>query len=120
MRLLVADDDRDSADVVARLLRCAGQEVAVAYGGREAVELAEALCPDVLILDLAMPAVDGIQIANHLRSKPQFADKRFIALTGHTDQAALDAASKAQFDDYLLKPCDFDTLMKILAEAAAE
>jgi CheY-like chemotaxis protein len=115
-KVLVADDDRDAADTLAALLRQEGHDARVAYDGEETIAAALAFEPDVLILDLAMPALDGISLARQLRTMPQFQRKCFIACTGHSDQGHLDKASRAQFDEYLIKPCRFDVLRAILGE----
>lgn len=119
-RLLVADDNRDSADSLAMLLRTAGFDVVTAYDGAHAIEVAVATDPDVLLLDIGMPMFDGYQVAAHLKSMPQFADKVFIALTGFADQKHMDLASQADFHDYLVKPVEVSTLMTILSEASSQ
>jgi CheY-like chemotaxis protein len=119
MRLLIADDDRGGANTLATLLRREGFQVEVVYDGQKAVELALVFNPDALIIDLEMPTLDGIQTARRLRAMPQFVCKRFVALTSYADQTHMDDASKAQFDDYLIKPCELSVLRKILAEVAA-
>ena len=118
-RLLIADDQKDSAETLAMLLRMEGFDVEVAYDGQQALETALTFRPDILILDLNMPALDGFQVAGRLRALPQFAHKQFVALTGYGDQQHLDAASKLEFDEYLVKPCKLNLLMTILTEAAA-
>jgi two-component system, sensor histidine kinase len=115
-RLLIADDEHDSAESLAMLLRLHSFQVAVAFDGREAVDVATAFDPEYLILDLNMPALNGFQVAHYLRSLPQFSRKHFIALTAYSDQRNLDAASHVKFDEYLIKPCKIDSLMKILSE----
>ena len=119
MRLLIADDDRGGANTLAILLRREGFQVEVAYDGQKAVESALAFDPDVLILDLDMPVLDGFQTIRQLRTMSQFARKRFVALTSFSAQTHLEDASRAQFDDYLIKPCELDVLKKILSEVAA-
>jgi CheY-like chemotaxis protein len=117
IRLLIADDDRDAADTLAILLQEKGFEVTVAYNGEQAIETALAVNPDFLILDLAMPNLDGYQVADRLRAVPSFAGKRFVALTGYSDQRHLDEASRVRFDEYFVKPCKLDLLLKVLTEA---
>ncbi len=114
---MVADDDPDTADTLAMLLRNHGYEVAVAYSGTEAISRAVEFQPDVFILDLAMPICDGYEVARRLRAMPEFAAKHFIAVTGLVDQRHRDEASQAQFDDYLVKPCKLDLLLTLLNEA---
>jgi DNA-binding response OmpR family regulator len=119
MRLLIADDDRGGANTLAVLLRREGFQVEVAYDGQKAVESALVFDPDVLILDLDMPVLDGFQTIRRLRAMPQFVRKHFVALTSYSAQTHLDDASRAHFDDYLIKPCEMDVLRKILSEVAA-
>ncbi len=115
-RVLIADDDQDTANTLAMLLEQHGCEVRVAYNGQHAVEVAQAFEPDVFILDLTMPALDGFETATRLREFPKFKGKHFIACTGHEDQGHLDRASRVKFDDYLIKPCKLDVIMEILNE----
>lgn len=119
MRLLIADDNRGGADTLAILMRREGYQVEVAYDGQKAVELALAFDPDVFILDLDMPVLDGFQTVNRLRAMPRFVHKPCIALTSYSDQSHMDEASRVQFDDYLIKPCELDVLRKILSDVAA-
>jgi CheY-like chemotaxis protein len=119
-RLLVADDVRGSADILAYLLKQEGFETAVAYGGEQAVETAVNFNPDTLILDLDMPDLDGFQVATRLRAMPTFTAKRFIALTCHAEQPLLEVASKVSFDGYMVKPFDVHVLRTILADPADE
>lgn len=117
LRLLIVDDNQDVANTLAVLLRHSGFDVRVAYGGQQAMEAVESFHPDVFIIDLAMPILDGFQVAKRLRAIPEFGRSLFVALSGHSDQSYLDEASKSQFDEYLLKPAKIDLLMAILAEA---
>src|ERR1700722_15325752 len=104
LRALVADDNHDSADSLANLLRHDGFDVRVAYDGRTALELAMSFRPDVLVLDIRMPGIDGLQLAHRLRRLPEFKDKMFVAHSGYAEQEDLDQASRADFDEYLVKP----------------
>jgi two-component system, chemotaxis family, CheB/CheR fusion protein len=117
-RLLIADDIRGSADILAYLLKREGYETAVAYGGEQAVETAVNFDPDTLILDLDMPDLDGFQVATRLRALPTFSSKRFIALTSHAEQPLLEEASKVSFDGYMVKPFDVHVLKTMLADPA--
>ncbi len=118
VRLLIADDNRDEADVLSLALRREGFEVQVAHDGEQAITMALQFKPDVLFLDIAMPILDGFQVAQRLRAMPDFTNKVFVALTGFSDQEHLDQASSAEFDEYLVKPFKLDRLMTILAEAS--
>ncbi|MBS0209381.1 MAG: response regulator [Planctomycetes bacterium] len=117
-RLLVADANRANADSLAKLLRTAGFDVATAYDGGHAIEQAVTFEPDIFLLELAMPVLDGYQVASHLKGMPKFADKVFIALTAYADQRHMDLASQADFQDYLVKPIELSMLMSILAEVS--
>src|ERR1700722_1067573 len=104
LRLLIADDNRDTADTLASLLKQKGFEAQVAYDGRTALELAMSFRPDVLVLDIRMPGIDGLQLAHRLRRLPEFKDKMFVAHSGYAEQEDLDQTSRADFDEYLVKP----------------
>jgi CheY-like chemotaxis protein len=104
--LLVVDDNRDAADALAVLLRLEGYEVAVAYGGREALAAALARPPALMLVDLGMPDFDGFALAQEVRSHPELAATRLVALTGFADPAHQTEASRAGFSYYLLKASD--------------
>ena len=118
LRLLIVDDNRDSADSLALLLESQGFAVCVAYDGLQAIDAALSFRPDVLIVDLVMPALDGFQVAKKLRAKPEFATAVFVALSGCADQPHFDEASKAEFDEYIVKPPNIKLLLAILSEAS--
>jgi CheY-like chemotaxis protein len=120
LRVLVVDDNRDLADSLSLLLRREGFEVKTTYSGQDAIDTALPFKPDVLIVDIVMPDVDGLRVASHLRTLPEFADKVFVALSGYSEQKYLDQASRAKFDEYLVKPFKRDTLISILTEAASQ
>jgi CheY-like chemotaxis protein len=85
----------------------------VAYGGAAALELAGVYRPDVLLLDVAMPGMDGLRLARHLRRQACFQATRLIAVTGYAD-AAHRLLCEGAFDHYLVKPTDPDTLKGLL------
>jgi CheY-like chemotaxis protein len=118
LRLLIADDCRDVVEALSLLLQHEGFEVQVAYDGQQAIKAALAFHPDVFVLDLGMPGLDGFQVAKQLRAMPELEHSTFVALTGHSEQADLDDASKAQFDEYVLKPPNMSLLLAILSEAS--
>jgi two-component system, chemotaxis family, CheB/CheR fusion protein len=117
LRFLVADDNQDTADSLAILLKHEGFDVRVAYDGRTAFDTAMSFHPDVFILDIRMPRIDGLQLAHRLRSVAEFHGKLFIAHSGYSEQDQLDQASRAHFDEYLIKPFSWQTLMTIVSEA---
>jgi len=118
-RLLIVDDNADAAESLGKLLGAHGFSTAVAHGGEAGIELAITFNPDVFILDLSMPGMDGYELARRLRAMPEYAHKHYVALTAHGDQSHMDGATNAKFDDYLVKPCKLALLLKILAEVGS-
>jgi signal transduction histidine kinase len=114
-RVLVADDNLDSAQSLAMLLRTIGTVVEVAYDGMHAVEVAEQFRPDAVLLDLGMPKLDGYGAARRIREQPWGRDILLIALTGWGQKAARDRTREAGFDSHLVKPVEFAELTKLLA-----
>jgi len=116
LNLLLVDDNVDSADVMARLLSAQGHRVDVAHEANDALTLARARRPDVILLDLGMPHIDGYQLARMLRAEPAFATTILIAHTGYGSPDDRRKTAQAGFDHHLVKPADFDELTRILAQ----
>jgi signal transduction histidine kinase/CheY-like chemotaxis protein len=117
-RVLVADDNPDSANSMARLLRLAGNEVEVAFDGEQAVLTGDRQRPDVLILDIGMPKRNGYDVARWVREQPWGRDALLIAATGWgQDQDRRDALA-AGFDEHLVKPVDLNALGRLLDRRA--
>ena len=112
MRILVVDDNRDAADALAAFLRLEGHYVEVAYGGVSALTLAAAHQPHVILLDIAMPGLDGLQTARQLRALDGLGQVRIIAVSGFAYETGKDAA--AGFESHLMKPVDTVRLSAIL------
>lgn len=104
MRILVADDVRDAAEALSILLKIDGHEVAVALGGSQAIALAESVRPDVAVLDIGMPTIDGYEVARTLRREEWGEAIHLIALTGRDDNASKLHAAAAGFQQYVVKP----------------
>jgi DNA-binding response OmpR family regulator len=102
----IVDDYRDAADSLAVLVSLWGHDVRVAYGGEVALEMAWAYRPDVLLLDLALPKMDGLQVARQLRRDSRFKATLLVATTGYADEAHRLLGMKVGFDRYLIKPID--------------
>jgi PAS domain S-box-containing protein len=113
-RILVADDFPQSAAILARLLRQDGNEVHVAQDGIEAVEAAAEFRPDVAVLDIAMPKLDGFDVARVIREQPWGKHIFLIALSGWGQQLDRQRTKEAGFDAHLTKPAKYETLMEIL------
>ena len=118
MKIVIADDNRDSADSMAMLLEAGGHEVHVAYDGAEAVAAADKTRPDVILLDIGMPKMDGFECARAIRSQPWAAGTLLIALTGWGQEEDKRRAVEAGFDRHLTKPVDPVTLEAVLQVAS--
>ena len=116
-RILIVDDNRAWVDSLAVVLRGQGHAVYTAYGGRRAIEIAEDLKPDVVILDIEMPEVSGYEAARQLRRRLSRHRPTLIALTVWSDDMDKALAREAGFDHHLSKPMAFDDLIRILAAA---
>jgi CheY-like chemotaxis protein len=107
-RVLVADDSPDGRQALALVLRLLGYEVAEAANGPAALAAAPAFRPDAAVLDLAMPGMDGLELARRLRELPGLGEVVLVAVTGHPHLRQ--PAAEAGFAAYLLKPCDLPEL----------
>ena len=114
-RILVVDDNHDVADTLSMLVRVLGHEVKHAYNGKDALEIAATFKPEVVFLDIAMPSVDGFEVARQLNHATDGSFKpRLVALTGFSQDRDLLAASQAGFTDYLVKPNVAEDVKRIL------
>ncbi|MGV2287592.1 chemotaxis protein CheB [Trinickia sp. YCB016] len=121
-RILIVDDNHDSADSLATLLRMLGHDVHVAYDGLRAVEEAAALLPDLILLDIGLPGLNGYEAAERIRG--QQSDRRFllVALTGWSQEDDRRRSRDAGFDAHLVKPAaveDIDALLARLSDDGA-
>jgi signal transduction histidine kinase len=113
--VLVVDDNRDAADSLAELLRSLGAVVLVAYGGEEALRLAQANpALDTAVLDIGMPGMDGCELARRLRAQREGAPLTLFALTGWGQQGYRERIAAAGFDHHLLKPLNLAEFMALL------
>lgn len=116
-RVLVVDDNADAAQSLAMLLGLQGHETRVALSGREALAAVEAFRPDVALLDLGLPVLDGYQLAARLRAQPQLRGLRLVALTGYGRSEDRQRTRAAGFDDHLVKPVDLAALTRTLSDS---
>lgn len=114
-RILVVDDNVDAADSLAVLLRLEGHEVRVAHDGPGALAAVQADPPDVVILDLGMPGMDGFQVARRLKEQPGAKDVLLVALTGWSQEEDRRRCYEVGFDGHLTKPVEFNALRQFLA-----
>ena len=116
MRILVVDDNRDSAEMLRALLEACGNTVYTSYDGADALAAAEAERPDAILLDIGLPLVNGYDVCHTLRLKPWCRDTLIVAQTGWGQDQDLRRSSEAGFDAHFTKPVDDEALLKLLAE----
>ena len=114
-RILVVDDNRDSADSMLLLLRALGHEVRACYHGEDALVLAPRFRPDLVLLDIGLPGIDGYEVARRLRETREGAELVLAAMSGFGREADRRRAREAGFDHHLVKPVDPDALETLLA-----
>ncbi len=115
LRVLVVDDNADSADTLAMLLRMSGHEVAVARDGYSAVDQTASFRPDLVLLDIGLPGISGYEAARRIRQLPGGPAVQLVALTGWGQEDDRRRSREAGFDQHLVKPVDFDALRNLLA-----
>jgi PAS domain S-box-containing protein len=117
LRVMVVDDNRDSADSATSIVRLLGYRVETAYDGASALELARSLRPKAVLLDLAMPQIDGYETLRLLRVQPGMETAYVIAMTGFGAEEDKRRTKAAGFDAHLVKPVGLDLLIGALTEA---
>ncbi len=115
-RILVVDDDEDVANSTALLLKTLGYEVHTVYGGAAAIEAALAHRPEIILLDVGMPGMDGYEVARRLRQEPTLQGTLLVAMTGWGQEADRQRSRAAGFDHHLVKPVDLATLEALLKQ----
>jgi CheY-like chemotaxis protein len=116
-RILVVDDNLDAVHSMAFLLRDMGHEVHFAINGLAAIDVARAVRPDLILLDITLPDFSGNQIAMQLKWEPGLEKSRMIALSGSTDPEARQRALAAGCEDYFVKPLDISVLERLLEKS---
>ncbi|HEX4083535.1 MAG TPA: response regulator [Chthoniobacteraceae bacterium] len=114
LRVLIVDDHADAAQALAMLLRRRNCEVRVSNDGPSGLEAASAFAPEVLLLDLGLPGMDGYEMAQRLRADTRFRDVLFIAISGYAQEADRARAMEAGFDYHCAKPVNFNDLLTII------
>jgi PAS domain S-box-containing protein len=116
--ILIVDDNADAASLMAMLLEASGHEVVVEHSPGRALELAKKVSPDVCLLDIGLPEMDGNELAQRLRAEPETADSVLIAVTGYGQDQDRKQTQAAGFNDHLVKPVDFQQLHSLLANVS--
>jgi PAS domain S-box-containing protein len=115
-RVLVVDDNRDGANSMATVLRLLGNDVATAHDGIEAVEVAESYLPQIILMDIGLPRLNGLDATQRIRQQPWGETIKIIALTGWGQEHDRMRSHAAGCDGHLVKPVDLPDLQKLLAE----
>jgi len=113
-RILVVDDSADVVESMSLLLQLMDIDVRTANGGQEAIEVADGYRPDVILLDIGMPGMNGLDAAREIRRYPWGRDIKLIAVTGWGQESDIRRSKEAGFDDHLVKPMDPDVLMQFI------
>jgi signal transduction histidine kinase/DNA-binding response OmpR family regulator len=114
-KILVVDDNGDSADSLAKLLRLSGHKVQVAYDGPSGLEAAQTLLPDVVLLDIGLPGMDGYAVAQRLRELESMKETLLIAISGYSPEKTDSRSRLAGFDQHFVKPVNLRDLQTLLA-----
>lgn len=121
LSVLVVEDNVDSGDSLRMLLRLYGHKVQVARTGPQALEMAAAFRPDVVLLDIGLPGMDGYQVAKRLREQPEFKDMMICALTGHTpSESDRQRQQETGFNHYYIKPVPMSKLLELFKTIARQ
>lgn len=118
-RILVVDDEPDSALTLAMLLQLRGHHADVAHDGAEALRQADAVEPDVVLLDIGLPGMDGYEVCRRLRERPRGRSMFIVALTGWGQEEDRRRTREAGFDLHLVKPVDPEELLRVLATTSS-
>jgi two-component system CheB/CheR fusion protein len=110
----LVDDNVDALDVVAKLLRKLGNDVRSATDGARALEIATTFAPDIVLLDIGLPLMDGYEVARRLRLIPALATAPFVAITGYARERTRERALASGFTEHLAKPLDVEQIIACL------
>jgi len=115
-RVLIVDDNEDAANTMAMILKLEGHEIATAYSGVQALACMDEFKPEVVLLDIGLPGLDGFQVAKRIRAQAKYQRTRLLAMTGYGREADRQRTREAGFSGHLVKPVDFGDLKRMLAE----
>jgi CheY-like chemotaxis protein len=120
LRVLVGDPCRDTVDTVALLLKLWGYRVRTALTGPDVLDTAALFHPDVVLLEIALPEMDGCEVARHLSLQPDQPRPLLVAITGYSTEPYRRQAREAGFDHLLVKPVDLSLLQTLLARRSRQ
>jgi CheY-like chemotaxis protein len=113
-RLLLVDDNVDAVESLAVLLTADGHEVRTAHDGAGALALIESFRPDLVVLDIGLPGMNGYEVAQRIRARPELGAPTLVALTGYGQQEDRKRARAAGFDHHFIKPADVGAIQRLL------
>jgi len=114
-RVLIVDDNQDGAESLAILLQLGGHETHTAHDGQQAIEDAERLRPDIVLLDIGLPRLNGYEVCRRIREQPWGKELSMVAVTGWGQQEDRRRSQEAGFDTHIVKPVEPEALMDLLA-----
>jgi two-component system, chemotaxis family, CheB/CheR fusion protein len=114
-RILIADDNHAAVDTLARLLELDGHRIAKAYNGEQALSVVESFHPEIILLDIGMPKIDGYEVAQRIRAKSWGPDVKIIGMSGWAQEKD-HRAHAGVLDHYLIKPVNSEAIAKLLAD----
>jgi len=116
-KILIVDDNRDAAEILAEALDLSGYQTRVAFDGPSTLAMVDAFKPDVMLVDIGLPVMDGYELARQLRANPGLASARLIAVTGYGQESDRRRALDAGFDEHMVKPLDLERLEAMLRQS---
>jgi CheY-like chemotaxis protein len=118
-RIMIVDDNEDAAEILAETLQFVGHDTQIAHDAPSALKSVSGFSPDVILLDIGLPGMDGYELARAIRSMADLNSPRLIALTGYGQDSDRRRAAEAGFDLHLVKPIDIDRLLAVIADLAS-
>ena len=119
LRILVADDNADAAETLSMLLEVMGHQVQRVHDGEAAVDASRSFDPQLVLLDIGMPKLNGYETCRRIRGEPGGAGRTLVAVTGWGQPQDVKSASEAGFDHHMVKPLDMDALMELISSRAS-
>lgn len=116
LRVLLVEDNADAAEGMQALLELEGYQVRLTFSGEDALEVAGEYRPDVVLLDIGLPGIDGYAVAEELRRRESLRDVHIVALSGYGREQDREQTRRAGFDAHLIKPVDFEELLQTLSD----
>ena len=115
-RVLIIEDDDDAPETLAELLRLGDHQVSIARNGAEGIALVSSLAPEIVLVDIGLPDIDGYEVARRLRLDSATSHLWLIAITGYGTQEDRRSALAAGFNEHLAKPVELESLKTLLSE----